>query len=353
MGIKEKILGFFERLGKKTIEVSERPISRIPKTLTLQERLQLLKKLQEEVSQEREERFEKELEEIVEWRKKELGKSFTHRFSEFMLRHFKGPVESFTRSIKGLDYDLLRANIKMSKEQFVALMLGVSIFTAIFAFLMGVLLLMPADISLMLGILGFIGGFLYMRNYPRIVWRRRVVEVEKALPYVLRHMASLLSAGVGIAEAMVSVANADYGPISEEFDLMIRDMHGGTSFEDALMRFEERMASENVSRVVKQILRATKFGGNLADILYKLAEDFSFEYRMKLVEYIQKVNGVAFVYMFITIIMPTLFVVAILAASLMTRALVMPVQGLAVILLFGFPAISTLVVFMIKRSEPR
>ncbi|MDK2854712.1 MAG: archaeal flagellar protein FlaJ, partial [Thermococcaceae archaeon] len=120
MGIKEKILGFFERLGEKTIEVSERPISRIPRTLTLQERLQLLKKLQEEVSQEREEKYEKELEEIVEWRKKELGKSFTHRFSEFMLRHFKGPVESFTRSIKGLDYDLLRANIKMSKEQFVA-----------------------------------------------------------------------------------------------------------------------------------------------------------------------------------------------------------------------------------------
>ncbi|USS41138.1 type II secretion system F family protein [Thermococcus aggregans] len=353
MGIKEKILKFLERLGQKTIEVSERPISRIPKTLTLQERLELLKKLQEEVSQEREKKYEKELEEIIEWRKRELEESFTHRFSEFILRHFRGPVASFTRSLKGLDYDLVRANIRMSKEQFVALMLGVSIFAAIFAFLIGILLLMPIDISLMLGLLGFVGGFLYMRNYPRIVWRRRVVEVEKALPYVLRHLASLLSAGVGIAEAMVSVANADYGPISEEFELMIREMHGGTSFEDALTRFEERMASENVSRVVKQILRATKFGGNLADILYKLAEDFSFEYRMKLVEYIQKVNGVAFVYMFITIIMPTLFVVAILAASLMSRALIMPVQGLAVILLFGFPAMSTLVVFMIKRSEPR
>jgi len=32
---------------------------------------------------------------------------------------------------------------------------------------------------------------------------------------------------------------------------------------------------------------------------------------------------------------------------------VMPVQALAVILLFAFPAISTLIVFMIKRSEPR
>ncbi|NJE26341.1 type II secretion system F family protein [Thermococcus sp. MV5] len=353
MGLKARILEFIERLGQKTIEVSERPIRRIPKTLTLEERLQLLKKLQEEITEEREKRYEEEIEELVEWRKKELEKSFTHRFSEFMLRRFRGPVESFTKSIKGLDYDLLRANIKMSKEQYVALMIGISIFSAIFGFILGILLILPIDISIMLGLLGFIGGFLYMRNYPRLVWKGRVVEVEKALPYVLRHMASLLSAGVGIAEAMVSVANADYGPISEEFDLMIRDMHGGTSFEDALMRFEERMASENVSRVVKQILRATRFGGNLADILYKLAEDFSFEYRMKLVEYIQKVNGIAFVYMFMTIIMPTLFVVAILAASMMSRSVVLPPSALAVILLFGFPAMSTMVVFMIKRSEPR
>lgn len=353
MGLKARILGFVERLGQRTIEVSERPIRRIPKTLSLEERLELLKKLQEEITQKKETEREEEVEELIEWRKKELEKSFSHRFSEFILRRFRGPVESFTRSIKGLNYDLFRANIRMSREQYVALMIGVSIFTAFFGFILGILIALPIDISVMLGLLGFIGGFLYMRNYPKFVWRARVVEVEKALPYVLRHMASLLSAGVGIAESMVSVANADYGPISEEFELIVRDMHGGTSFEDALTRFEEKMASENVSRVVKQILRAIRFGGNLADILYKLAEDFSFEYRMKLVEYIQKVNGIAFVYMFITIIMPTLFVVAILAASMMSRSVVMPPSALAVILLFGFPAISAMVVFMIKRSEPR
>ena len=173
------------------------------------------------------------------------------------------------------------------------------------------------------------------------------------MPYVLRHLASLLSAGVGIAEAMLSVANSDYGVISEEFELIVRDMRSGASFEEALTRFEERMASENVSRVVKQILRAVKFGGELSGILYKLAEDFSFEYRMKLMEYVQKINGLAFVYMFISVVMPTMLVVAILAASIMAKTLVMSVQGLAVLLLFGFPAMAFLMVVMIKCSEPR
>lgn len=241
----------------------------------------------------------------------------------------------------------------MSKDKYVALMIGVSIISSIFTFLVGVLLMLPVDVSVLLALLGFIGGFLYMRNYPRIVWKHRVAEVERAMPYVLRHLASLLSAGVGIAEAILSVANSDYGVISEEFELIIRDMRGGASFEEALTRFEERMASENVSRVVKQMLRAVKFGGNLSGILYKLAEDFSFEYRMRLVEYVQKVNGLAFVYMFISVVMPTMLVVAVLAASIMNKRLIMPIQGLAVVLLFGFPAMAFLMVVMIKRSEPR
>lgn len=242
----------------------------------------------------------------------------------------------------------------MPKEKYVALMLGVAIFAGIFGFLFAYLLYMPIDTSLLIGLLSFMGGFMYMRYYPKTVWKRRVVEVERALPYVLRHMASLLSAGgVGISEAILSVANADYGPISEEFELIIRDMRTGSSFEDALSKFDEKMASENISRVVKQILRAIKFGGNLSDILYKMAEDFSFEYRMKLMEYVQKVNGIAFIYMFMTIVMPTMFVVGILASSVMSQALIMPPGTLAIILLFAFPALSLIIVNMIKKGEPR
>ncbi|MEO2152051.1 MAG: type II secretion system F family protein, partial [Thermococcus sp.] len=187
----------------------------------------------------------------------------------------------------------------------------------------------------------------------KMVWKKRVTEVERAMPYALRHMASLLSAGVGIAEAILSVAKADYGVLSEEFELILRDMRTGSSFEDALTKFEEKMASENISRVVKQILRAVKFGGNLAEILYKLAEDFSFEYRMKLVEYVQKVNGIAFIYMFITIVMPTMFVVGVLAGSVKAQQLIYDIQTLAIILILAFPAMSLIIINMIKKAEPR
>ncbi len=354
MGVVKAITDFLERLGGKTVEVAEKPIRRIPQGKSVQERLRALKELQKEIEREKTEtEKEKEIEEMLEWRKKEIQKPFSERLAETVLRYFKGPVEALTNSLRGLDQDLYRASILMPKEKYVALMLAVAIFAGIFGFLFAYLLYVPVDMSTLVGFLGFVGGFLYMRYYPRMVWKRRVVEVERAMPYALRHMASLLSAGVGISEALLSVARADYGVISEEFELILRDMRTGSSFEDALTKFDEKMGSENVSRVVKQILRAIKFGGNLSEILYKLAEDFAFEYRMKLVEYVQRVNGIAFIYMFMTIVMPTMFVVGILAGSVMSQQLILPPETLAVILLFAFPALSFIVVNMIKKGEPR
>ncbi|ASJ16652.1 type II secretion protein F [Thermococcus chitonophagus] len=354
MGLVSSFLEFLEKLGGKTIEVTEAPIRRLPKReMSIRDRLELLKQMREQIEKEREAEEERIIEEAIEWREKVIQKPLSERIAEGVLKYFRGPVESLSKSIKGLELDLYRANISMSKEKYVALMLGVGIISGIVGFAFSVAIMLPWDLSILLGVAGFILGFFYMRVYPKMVWRRRVEDVERALPYVLRHMASLLSAGVGIAEAMVSVAKSDYGVISEEFNLIIQDMHKGASFEDALSRFEERMASDNVTKVVKQILRAIKFGGNLADILYKMADEFAFEYRIKLMDYVQKINGISFVYMFMSVVMPTLLIVAILAGSLMSRRLIISISGLAVLMLFAFPALSTIIVIMIKRAEPR
>ncbi|WP_456368488.1 type II secretion system F family protein [Thermococcus sp.] len=344
---------FLERLGGKTVEITEKPLRRIPKTRNIQERLKLLKKLQEEAKEEEKRPEEQLIEEILEKRREEVSSPLGERIADAVLKYFRGPVKKVSGLIRGLDIDLYRANIRMPKEKYVAYMIGVSFLMAFFAFAFAFILSLSPDTTILSTVGGFFGGFLYMRYYPKMVWKRRVSEVEKALPYALRHMAALLSAGVGTAEAMVSVARSDYGVLSEEFDLIIRDMRGGASFEEALLRFEERMGSEKITKVVKQMLRAIKFGGNLADILYKMAEDFSFEYRMKLVEYVQKINGISFIYMFLTIVMPTMFIIGIIAASMMSKTLVLTPMALAIIMLIAFPTISFLIINLIKSAEPR
>ena len=350
----DKILDILEGLGGRTLEVAEIPVKKVPKGKSVQERLRALKELQKEViTEQKEVEKEKQIEEILEWRKQEIQKPFSERLAEVMLKYFSGPIKTVSGFFRGLEYDLYRANMIMSKEKYVALTIMMSFFMMIFGMVVGYLLYFPLTTSVLLGVVTFFGTLMYLRQYPRIVWKKRVAEVEKAMPYALRHMASLLRAGVGISEALLSVAKADYGVISEEFELILRDMRTGSSFEDALSRFEEKMASENISRVVKQILRAIKFGGNLSDILYKLAEDFAFEYRMKLIEYVQKVNGMAFIYMFLTIVVPTMLVVGIIAGSIMSQVLILDVESMVVLMWFAFPALSFIMVTMIKKGEPR
>ncbi len=344
------IAELLENIGKRTIEVIRKSVRRIPRR-KVEDRIRKVAEVQKEPFELEE--HEKVVEKILEWRREDIRKPLSKRLEDALLKYFKGPLTSLAKSFKGLDQDLFRAGIYVPKERYVVRMVIVGFLSGFTAFVVAYIMSMPFTTSFLIGLLGFIGGFWYMRYYPKAVWKRRVSEVERALPYALRHMAALLSAGIGIEETIVSIARSDYGVLSEEFGIMVREMRTGTSFEDALQRFEERMRSDKVSKVVKQILRVLKFGGNLSEILYKMAEDFSFEYRMKLVEYVQKVNGISFIYLFITIIMPTMFVVAILAGSLMSKRLILDVRMIAIMLLLAFPSISLIIINMIKKAEPR
>lgn len=322
-----------ERLSKiKSIYVKEAPEVSIPTEDTaMKERLRI----------------------VLELRKKELEKPFLYRLAENFARLYQEPVEKFAKSISGLELDLYRADIPLKTEVYVAVMIIAGVLMAImgtFGFLA-----YGSDLvsSIMGGIIVGIFTIIYLRYYPVTKWKKKVIEVEKELQYALRHIAALLSAGIGVAEAFHSVAIAGYGAISNEARIILSAMASGVSFEDALREFERRVPSEKVARTVNQIIRAQKFGGNLSKVLYDLAEEFSHEYRMRLVEYVQKIMGLSFVYMFISVITPLFFVIAISAASVLGGTFAMPITAFRVILVLIFPAVAGMIVYFIKQREPR
>ncbi len=109
---------FLEKLGGKTLEVAERPRRRLPEGKTVQERLRALKELQKELEQEKEQKDEREtfIEAVLEQRREEVQQPFAERLASAILKYFRGPVEALTTSLSGLDIDLYRANITMSRE---------------------------------------------------------------------------------------------------------------------------------------------------------------------------------------------------------------------------------------------
>ena len=115
--------------------------------------------------------------------------------------------------------------------------------------------------------------------------------------------------------------------------------------------FAERNKSQGLQRAVTQISRALRTGGNLSEIISTIADDVSFETRMKIRDYTELLNLISIGYIMIAVVAPVM--ITILAA--VTQ---LPVfgGGVAFTLILGVFTGVTLItgalVYVIKKAEP-
>ncbi|AAM01919.1 Predicted membrane protein [Methanopyrus kandleri AV19] len=114
---------------------------------------------------------------------------------------------------------------------------------------------------------------LYLLIHPRIVQSLRIKDIEENLPDALRQMVEELRAGLSIFETIRNVAESDYGELSREFRIVVRDMDTGKTFEEAILDMAERVNSELLTRAVRLTVRISMSGGALADVLEAVEND--------------------------------------------------------------------------------
>jgi len=250
-----------------------------------------------------------------------------------------------------LSVDLDKANIRVAPKRYAALVISVSLIVGSFAFVLAMRTL-PIPLALIVGISSFIFAFVFSRSYPKYRAKSRVAEINREIPYALRHMATHLSSGIGLPDAMISISRADYGALSEEFDRVIRDMQIGMSAEEALAAMNERVDSRPLRRAVRQIQRVLRTGGDLSGILNSLAEETAFEMHMKLREYTQSLNMLAMIYMFASAVIPAMLIIMMSVTSSMGGAM-FTTSTAGVFFLALLPVLLLCFVMLIKRLEPR
>lgn len=209
-----------------------------------------------------------------------------------------------------LERDLVSARMNYSIEQYIALMLvGTVIATAVvfgLTLLLSFLGIMPVTFSLILTIITalIVPGIAFIM--PNSKAKKIGNEVERQLPFALRHMSIQIKAGVGIYETMQSIAASDYGELSEGFRWILANIEKGVSTEAALEAWSERTRSQSVRRVVSHIVRALRTGGSLSDVMVKIAEDVSFQRRQKIADFAEKLNLMGLFLMMSAIVLPVM-----------------------------------------------
>ncbi len=100
---------------------------------------------------------------------------------------------------------------------------------------------------------------------------RRLKRFEEQLPDALLMVSGAMRAGASLNVAMESMVKEQKPPLSQEFELMLREQRLGVDFDTALVNMEKRNPLQDFSLVVSGLRISREVGGNLAEILESLS----------------------------------------------------------------------------------
>lgn len=188
--------------------------------------------------------------------------------------------------------------------------------------------------------------------YPQIKEQQNYSDLNQELPYALRHMGIELKAGKGLHDSMITIRDAQYGSLSNEFNRALEEIKFGKSTEDSLLDMSHRIKSQGLSIAIQQIISTLRVGGNLSNSLNIIAKDITFDMNIKLKEYSQKLNSFILIYTFIAILAPTISLVMLMAGSTVIGDVISSNLLLTIYTLF-FPIIIIFMGIFIKKLEPK
>lgn len=245
------------------------------------------------------------------------------RVSEKYIQYFLPLAEKSRKMVPNINRDLTRARMEIDPDIFLAS-----------AIVRGIQIGLTAGISLIA--FGFVNenqtvilggtaalpllsifGFFTMANYPKMQGRKISRQLEKDLPYALRHMLIEVRSGISLYEAMVSVSE-DYGEASEEFNRIVKDINGGKPQIEALEDSIVRNPSKQYRRSMWQMINALKSGTDLTNTLETLVESMVKQQKLQVKRYGKELNPYILVYLLIAVIMPSLGVTFLIVLSTFT-----------------------------------
>lgn len=177
-------------------------------------------------------------------------------------------AESVLTSNKGFEAKIADrlegAGMALKASEWLLLHIGI----AFLAGLLGLLITGGNPVGLILFLfLGAIGPYFYLS----LKRSRRLKAFDANLADTLQLMAGSLSAGLSLAQSMDTIVREGNEPITSEFKRVIAETRLGVPIEDALDGIAIRMQSKDFTWVVMAIRIQREVGGNLAELLLKVA----------------------------------------------------------------------------------
>ena len=253
-----------------------------------------------------------------------------------------------------LKLKLVQADMDEKPEEFIhktvisAVMLSFGIFIL---FVGGMLksLNMPVSIIFALFPVGAVLFFFYLIKMPDVKIRKIAKEVNKEIVFATRFIIIEVESGVPIYDAFINVSRI-YPAIGKYFSSIIDKVNMGTSMEDAINEATEIVPSNDLRKILWQILNSIKTGADVTESLNSVLEQIIKNQKIAVEEYGRKLNPLAMFYMIVAVIVPSLGTTMLIIFSSfigfkLKLAVLLSLTGFLAFIQFMFYA-------MIKSSRP-
>jgi len=219
---------------------------------------------------------------------------------------------SFSSDIKEKTKKLMEyAGIEGNVETFLGYITIYCIVLGMIFFAASFLITPKFYISLIIGMLSFICGFMVAYIVLSITIDKRARSIEEVLPDFLSLVSQNIGAGMTTYDAIKASARPEFGPLSEEIYRISRDMFSGIPMETALLKMTNRIRSEKVERVVRLMIEGLKAGGQIQMVLQEISRDLQREQGLMKRMRVETTSQVAFIIIGVIFGAPVLFAVSI------------------------------------------
>lgn len=180
------------------------------------------------------------------------------------------PLQRFLHTLLGRGYmqhvadDLLQADIPMRASEYILL----RVVLAAAAFLAGWRGLGFLHSGIILAVVGFYIPAMVVRIHQN----NRRAKFVRQLADALMLLTNSLRSGYSFLKGLELVAKEMDDPISKELNRMLREVNLGATVDDALTNLGRRVNSPDMDIVISAYLVQKDIGGNLTEIMEKVAE---------------------------------------------------------------------------------
>lgn len=193
----------------------------------------------------------------------ELGKTKGAKTEKSDVLQRLGRIITPTGLAERFEQLLERADLPLRANEFAAVVfLGFMLPMAL-----GLLIFKSKLLGLIFGGVGCALPFIWVK----LAYVQRLNRFNGQILDTLILLSNAVKAGYSMLQAMEMVARESPAPMGREFGRVIREISLGVTIEEALLNLKDRVPSESLDLMVTVVLIQRQIGGNLSEILDKIA----------------------------------------------------------------------------------